>query len=157
VSELCATCELATSADWDDFKELALREYANFRNQGGDAFIALWIPHVNEDENGHLVANCAGDYCLMIGPDGEKIVATLMGPEGDVGYWRLPWVDTNLLKLTELESQFVLDPWLEPGEAQAFLLGVDVAVQRLKEVGETPLDAWFTVPEWVLEFEENGP
>ncbi len=153
MTHLCATCELANTATWEEFEREIRDQYAAFRKAGGEAFIGFWIPHTAEDKEGHRYAHCPGSYSLILGYFEEESSLSFFDEEGEIETITIPWQDMDPARETNVFLNYEDRPWLDPREANSVEIAARKAVDMLRNLGENPTNAWFTEADWVMNYE----
>jgi hypothetical protein len=153
MKHLCATCELANSATWEEFEQAIRDQYAAFRKAGGRAFIGFWIPHTTEDAEGHRYVNCPGSISFILAYDEGETTLTFYDEVGQIETLTIPWQEATHGRLDEDSQMFVDQPWLEGGEAYSVLIAARKAVEMLEKLNEDPGNAWFAMADWIKEYE----
>jgi hypothetical protein len=151
--ENCSTCSLASTATWKDFRNMVLREYLLFRAAGGEAFIGFWIPHTGTSAHGHIEQICPGDFSVILGVEEEECCLSIYRSDDHMtcAYfsWDLPWHRIQW----EDSPQDCNPDWVREGEWVAVNLAVDMAITELYKYGVSPVDAFFTSPDWVMHYD----
>ena len=151
--ENCSTCSLASTATWQDFKKMVLRQYLLFRAAGGEAFIGFWIPHTSELPGGHLHPSCPGEYSILLSVDDGENCLTIYRSDEQLSCSYIPWgIPWQRIEWDDFPSD--CDPnWVGDEEWVAVNLAGDLAVSELSKYGVDPIDAFFTSPDWVMRYE----
>ena len=151
---MCATCELAKSATWQDFEGKIRTEYANFRSSGGQGFIGFQIPHSGENSAGHLDIHCPGLHSVIISFDEGETSVTIFDEDGDFENFQIPWQDPHPTNRSLDLLSYVALPWLTPTEATSVFIAAERVTSTLRALGEEPINAWFATCDWIMDYEE---
>lgn len=154
MTHLCATCELANSATWEEFEQEIRDQYSAFRKVGGKAFIGFWIPHTTEDEEGHRYVNCPGSISFILGFDEGETTLTFYDEVGVIESITVPWQEPIAGRLSEDLQKYVEHQWLESSEAYSVIIAARKAVDMLLKLDEDPGNAWFAMADWVQDYED---
>jgi hypothetical protein len=150
--ENCSTCSLASTATWQDFKNLVLRQYLLFRAAGGEAFIGFWIPHTDKLPDGHIEPICLGEFSVLLSVDDEESCLTIFKAEKQMACFYIPWEQPrNRKKSVDFPFGFATDQ-VRSDEWFAVKLAADLAISELSKFGVDPVDAFFTSPDWVMRY-----
>lgn len=149
----CATCELAKSATWADFERKIREQYSEYRKAGGEAFVAFWIPHTTEDQEGHRYVNCPGSVSFHLRYDAGETILTFYDEVGEIDYMTIPWQDDTPGNLGQDLQNYVEQPWLNRREANSVLVASSKAIEMLLKLDEDPGNASFAMTDWVMKYE----